>query len=57
MTWYLESEKIEELRPMFAPYEIDDAKVWIEIDQDGVANLVVEKKGKRQKKLWLESKN
>ncbi len=51
MTWYLESEKMEEIRPLMEPQELDGVKVWLEIDGEGSAELAVEKNGKRQKTL------
>lgn len=51
MIWYLESEKIEEIRPMMEPKDLDGVSVWMEINEDGVAELAIEKKGKRQKTL------
>lgn len=51
MTWYLESEKIEEIRPMMEPREFGEVEVWMEIGEDGQAELAVSKKGKRQKTL------
>ncbi len=51
MTWYLESEKMEEIRPLMEPVAVEDARLWLEIGEDGSAELAVEKKGKRLKSL------
>lgn len=51
MTWYLESEKLKEIRPLMAPQEIDGVQIRLEIDDDGIAKLAIEKNGKRQKTL------
>lgn len=51
MTWYLESEKMEEIRPLMEPQTIDSVCIWLEIDADGMAGLAIEKNGKRQKTL------
>ncbi|MGF0032265.1 DUF4132 domain-containing protein [Bariatricus sp. SGI.154] len=51
MTWYLESEKLEEIRPLMEPQELDGVRIWLEIDEDGTAKLAIEKNGKRQKTL------
>lgn len=49
MTWYLESEKMESIRYLCTPKDIGGVKVWMEIDEDGMGSLIVEKDGKRQK--------
>lgn len=51
MTWYFESEKMEEIRPFMKPQELDGVQVWLEIGTDGDAQLAVEKNGKRQKSI------
>lgn len=51
MTWYLESEKMKEIRPLMEPTELDGVKLWLEIDQNGTADLAIEKNGKRIKTL------
>lgn len=51
MTWYLESEKIEEIRPFMKPQELDGVQVWLEIDEEGTAEMAIAKNGKRQKSL------
>lgn len=51
MTWYLESEKMAEIRPLMEPTELEGVKLWLEIDQSGTANLAIEKNGKRLKTL------
>lgn len=49
MMWYLESEKMEEIRPLMEAVELEGVKCRLEIDQTGTANLVLEKNGKRLK--------
>lgn len=51
MTWYLESEKLEEIRPLMEPQEQDGVRLWLEIGEAGDAELAIEKNGKRQKTL------
>lgn len=51
MIWYLESEKMEEIRPLMEPQELEGVNIWLEIAEDGTADLAVEKNGKRQKTL------
>lgn len=51
MTWYLESEKIKEIAPLMKPKELMEVMVWLEINEDGDAELIIEKNGKRQKTL------
>lgn len=51
MTWYLESEKLAELQPFFDGVELEGVVLRLEIDEEGTAALVVEKKGKPLKTL------
>lgn len=51
MTWYLESEKMDSLRHLCEPKELDGVKVWLEIDEEGTGNIAVEKEGKRLKTI------
>lgn len=51
MTWYLESEKMEEIRPFMEPVELEGVHLWLEVTVDGSAELAVEKNGKRLKSL------
>lgn len=51
MTWYLESEKMAEIRPLMEPQEIGEVRIWLEIDENSSAKLAIEKNGKRQKTL------
>lgn len=51
MTWYLESEKFEEIRPLMEPRAIGEVEVWMEMGEEGSAELAISKKGKRQKTL------
>lgn len=51
MTWYLESEKLAELQPFFDGVELEGVILRLEIDEEGTAALVVEKKGKPLKTL------
>ena len=51
MTWYLESEKIEEIRPLMEPVEIGGVSIYLDITADGIAELAIRKAGKVQKTL------
>ncbi|MGI6094921.1 MAG: DUF4132 domain-containing protein [Lachnospiraceae bacterium] len=51
MVWYLESEKLEEIRPLMEPQTVEGVQIWLEITEDGTAELAVSKAGKRQKSL------
>ena len=51
MTWYLESEKLAELQPFFDGVELEGVVLRLEIDEEGTAALVVEKKGNPLKTL------
>lgn len=51
MTWYLESEKIKEIAPLMEPRKLQEVMVWLEINEEGDAELIIEKGGKRQKTL------
>ena len=54
MTWFLESEKVKELRALMEPKELSGIHVWVDIDEEGIAALAVEKDGTRQKSLPKE---
>ena len=54
MTWFLESEKVKELHALMEPQELSGAHVWVDIDEEGIAALAVEKDGTRQKSLPKE---
>ena len=51
MTWYLESEKLEEIRPLMNGVDEGGVRLALEIDRDGTAGLAVEKDGKCLKTL------
>lgn len=51
MTWFLESEKMKEIRPLMEPRELEGVTVRLEIDEDGTADLALEKNGKRLKTI------
>lgn len=51
MTWFLESEKIKEIHALMEPQKLKDVRIRVEIDDEGIAALTVEKDGKRQKSL------
>lgn len=51
MTWYLESEKLEEIRPLMEEKELDGVVVRLTIAEDGTAEVVITKNGKVQKTL------
>ncbi len=57
MTWALEGEKMEELRPLMEPTELEGVRVWLEIDDTGSAELAVEKNGKRLKSVPKQLKD
>lgn len=49
LTWYMESEKMNEYKPLMKPHKLGEVSVWLEIDDKGDASLAIEKNGKRQK--------
>lgn len=51
MSWYLESEKINEIRSLFEPKELEDVSVCLKIGEDGTAELALTKNGKPQKTI------
>ena len=51
MTWYLEGEKIEEIRPLMKPVEVGGVSIYLDITADGIAELAVRKADKVQKTL------
>lgn len=51
MTWALEGEKIEQLRPLFEPYTIGDTEVWLSIEACGTPGLNIRKNNKVLKAL------
>lgn len=51
MTWYLESEKLEQIRPLMEEKELDGVAVRLQIEDDGNAELAVSKNGKSLKTL------
>lgn len=52
MMWYLESEKMKEIRPFMEPVEVEAGiTVNLEFRDDGLADLGIVKNGKRQKTL------
>jgi hypothetical protein len=51
MTWYLESEKMDVLRPLMEPYKINDTEVRLSIAEDGTPSIGVCKDGKELKSL------
>jgi len=54
MTWALEGEKIDQLRPLMEPHTIGGAEVWLSIADDGTPDLNIRKKGKQLKTLPKE---
>jgi len=54
MTWALEGAKIEQLQPLMQPYSINDAEVWLSIEEDGTPHLNIQKNGKILKSLPKE---
>jgi len=51
MSWYLESEKMDSLRHLMQPTDLDGTLVWLEIIEDGVPAITVAKNGKPLKSL------
>ncbi|MCL2200549.1 MAG: DUF4132 domain-containing protein [Oscillospiraceae bacterium] len=51
MTWYLESEKMDRLRPLMDPQDFDGTAVSLEFAEDGTPSLRVSKDGKILKSL------
>ncbi|MEL7633972.1 DUF4132 domain-containing protein [Sporomusa sphaeroides] len=51
MSWYLESEKMDSLRPLMQPGNIDGVDVWLNIAEDGTPALGAAKDGKPLKSL------
>ncbi len=51
MSWYLESEKMDDLRYLMEPKDIGGAEVWLQIAEDGTPSLGVSKEGKLLKSL------
>ena len=51
MTWYLENEKMEEIRPLMEPVEMGGVSIYLDITADGTAQLAIRKAGKVQKTL------
>ncbi|MCL2150637.1 MAG: DUF4132 domain-containing protein [Coriobacteriia bacterium] len=49
MTWALEGAKLEQLRPLMEPKTLGECEVWLQIDADGAAALMVRKNGKMLK--------
>lgn len=49
MVWCLESEKIKQIETYLQPLQLENVWVWLEIDNNGIAQIAVEKSGKRQK--------
>lgn len=54
MTWFLESEKINEIKELMEPQEMNGVRIWVEINEEGIAGLAVEKAGKRLKSVPKE---
>lgn len=46
LMWQMESEKLEEIKPLMEPVELDDILVRLNIDENGDAGIVMEKGGK-----------
>lgn len=51
MTWYLESEKMDSLKPYFEGIELGEVKVYLNIEDDGTAGIKVEKGEKELKSI------
>lgn len=47
LSWRMETAKMEQVAEFFVPKEVEDAQVWIEINEQGLAALICEKAGKR----------
>ncbi|MCL2055352.1 MAG: DUF4132 domain-containing protein [Oscillospiraceae bacterium] len=51
MVWALEGEKIEQLKPLMSPHDINGVEVWLNISEDGSPEAVVRKNGKLLKAI------
>ncbi|MCL2367765.1 MAG: DUF4132 domain-containing protein [Oscillospiraceae bacterium] len=51
MSWYLESEKMDGLRHLMEPHDLDGTEVWLQIAEDGTPSVGVSKGGKALKAL------
>lgn len=46
LMWQMESQKIEEIKPLMKPVTLDGVSVWLTIDENGDAGIALEKGGK-----------
>ena len=46
LMWQMESQKIEQIRPLMEPQILDGVSVWLTIDENGDASITMEKAGK-----------
>jgi len=51
LMWQMESRKIDQIRPLMEPVELEGVSVRLEIDEAGDAGIVIEKNGKPVKTL------
>jgi hypothetical protein len=52
MSWFLESEKLDSIKALFAPKDMGgDVKLWLELDADGNSEIKVTKNDKPQKSV------
>ena len=49
--WKMEMEKLDVIRDFFTPRAVGDTELFLEMDETGMAGLVVEKAGKRLKSV------
>ena len=46
LMWQMESQKIEQIKPLMEPTILDGVSVWLTIDENGDAGIAMEKAGK-----------
>ena len=46
LMWQMESQKIEQIKPLMEPAVLDGVSVWLTIDENGDAGIAMEKAGK-----------
>ncbi|MDO4764801.1 MAG: DUF4132 domain-containing protein [Eubacteriales bacterium] len=51
LVWSMETELIDTMKDFFAPKEVEDISIWLQIDENGQSELHYEKAGKSLKSL------
>ena len=46
LMWQMESQKIEQIKPLMEPTILDGVSVWLTINENGAAGIALEKTGK-----------